>query len=42
MGPVTVITTAGGYVTTPTDGKLLIIHFHYSFVILVSARESMR
>jgi hypothetical protein len=28
--------------TIPTDGKLLMIHFHYSFVIFVSMRESMR
>jgi len=28
--------------TNQTDGRLLIIHFHYSFVILVSVRESMR
>lgn len=28
--------------TNPTDGKLLMIHFHYSFVIFVSVRESMR
>lgn len=27
--------------TNPTDGKLLMIHFHYSFVIFVSMRESM-
>jgi hypothetical protein len=28
--------------TNQTDGKLLIIHFHSSFVIFVSVRESMR
>jgi hypothetical protein len=28
--------------TNSTDGKLLMIHFHYSFVIFVSVRESMR
>jgi hypothetical protein len=28
--------------TNQTDGRLLIIHFHYSFVIFVSVRESMR
>jgi hypothetical protein len=28
--------------TNQTDGRLLIIHFHYSFVIFVSVREFMR
>jgi hypothetical protein len=28
--------------TNQTDSKLLIIHFHSSFVIFVSVRESMR
>jgi hypothetical protein len=28
--------------TNQQDGKLLMIHFHYSFVIFVSMRESMR
>jgi hypothetical protein len=28
--------------TSLTDSKLFIIHFHYSFVIFVSVRESMR
>jgi hypothetical protein len=32
----------GPFSTNQTDGKLLIIHFYYSFVIFVSVRESMR
>jgi hypothetical protein len=28
--------------TSPTESKLFMIHFHYSFAIFVSVRESMR
>jgi hypothetical protein len=38
LGPSGMITPS---FTNPTDGKLLMIHFHYSFVIFVSMRESM-